>query len=77
MPEAPEPEEDLATEAEGAASPKVVSKSSARSSRHKSSRDLEWENRTLCIDGNCIGVIAPDGRCKECGKTYVEGAGEE
>lgn len=30
--------------------------------------DLDWENRRLCIDGNCIGVIGPDGRCKECGK---------
>lgn len=27
-----------------------------------------WENRQLCSDGNCIGVIGPDGRCKECGK---------
>ncbi|MFO7666727.1 MAG: hypothetical protein R6V76_08920 [Desulfobacterales bacterium] len=27
----------------------------------------EWENRTLCPDGNCIGIIGPDGRCKECG----------
>jgi hypothetical protein len=32
--------------------------------------DADWENRKLCIDGNCIGVIGPDGRCKECGKTY-------
>ena len=31
--------------------------------------DLEWENRTLCVDESCIGVIGPDGRCKECGKT--------
>ncbi|MBI9082867.1 MAG: hypothetical protein JEZ11_04670 [Desulfobacterales bacterium] len=30
--------------------------------------NLDWENRRLCIDGNCIGVIGPDGRCKECGK---------
>jgi hypothetical protein len=30
----------------------------------------DWENRTLCSDGNCIGTIGPDGRCKECGKTY-------
>jgi len=29
--------------------------------------DPEWENRELCPDGNCIGVIGPDGRCKECG----------
>ena len=30
--------------------------------------DDEWENRILCSDGNCIGVIGPDGKCKECGK---------
>jgi hypothetical protein len=24
--------------------------------------DLEWGNRVLCSDGNCIGVIGPDGR---------------
>jgi hypothetical protein len=32
--------------------------------------DGDWENRTLCIDESCIGVIGPDGRCKECGKPY-------
>ena len=30
--------------------------------------DDAWENRILCSDGNCIGVIGPDGKCKECGK---------
>jgi len=30
--------------------------------------DDEWEDRVLCSDGNCIGVIGPDGKCKECGK---------
>ncbi len=30
----------------------------------------EWENRRLCIDGNCIGIIGPDGNCKECGLAY-------
>ena len=30
--------------------------------------DDDWENRRLCPDGNCIGVIGPDGRCKECGR---------
>jgi hypothetical protein len=34
--------------------------------------DLEWEQRKLCSDESCIGVIGPDGRCKECGKPYVE-----
>lgn len=33
-------------------------------------RDLEWENRMLCSDESCIGVIGPDGRCKECGLAY-------
>ena len=32
--------------------------------------DLDWDNRVLCSDGNCIGVIGADGRCKECGKEY-------
>ncbi|MBU0544783.1 MAG: hypothetical protein KKH97_05560 [Proteobacteria bacterium] len=30
--------------------------------------DSLWENRILCPDGNCIGIIGPDGRCRECGK---------
>ena len=38
--------------------------------KHKSQADIDWENRTLCRDESCIGVIGPDGRCKECGKPY-------
>lgn len=30
-----------------------------------------WADRRLCSDGNCIGVIGADGRCKECGKPYT------
>ena len=30
--------------------------------------DDEWENRVLCSDGNCIGIIGLEGKCKECGK---------
>ncbi len=26
-------------------------------------------HRRLCPDGACIGVIGPDGRCSECGRT--------
>jgi hypothetical protein len=33
-----------------------------------SNSDDEWERRTLCPDESCIGVIGPDGRCKECGR---------
>lgn len=36
----------------------------------KSGNQDDWENRTLCSDESCIGVIGPDGRCKECGKPY-------
>ena len=32
--------------------------------------DTDWDNRILCSDGNCTGVIGPDGHCKECGKKY-------
>ncbi|MBL0713618.1 MAG: hypothetical protein JJV98_07940 [Desulfosarcina sp.] len=34
--------------------------------------EAEWANRRLCPDGNCIGVIGPDGRCKECGRPAGE-----
>jgi hypothetical protein len=41
------------------------------------SKDQEWEERTLCSDEACIGIIGPDGRCNECGKPYAgEPAGE-
>jgi hypothetical protein len=32
---------------------------------------LDFSKRLLCSDGACIGVIGPDGRCKECGKPYT------
>ena len=38
----------------------------------KTDIDSEWENRVLCSDASCIGVIGPDGRCKECGKIYED-----
>jgi hypothetical protein len=34
--------------------------------------DGDWQQRRLCSDGNCIGVIGADGRCKECGKPPAE-----
>ena len=36
----------------------------------------DWDNRRLCSDGSCIGVIGPDGRCKECGKLHSIDAGD-
>ncbi len=32
---------------------------------------IDFTSRKLCSDGTCIGVIGPDGRCKECGKSYT------
>ncbi len=29
--------------------------------------DLDWENRRLCSDDSCIGVIGADGGCMVCG----------
>jgi len=26
----------------------------------KSQEEIDWENRTLCIDESCIGVVGPD-----------------
>jgi len=28
----------------------------------------EWDERQLCADGSCIGLIGPDGTCKVCGR---------
>lgn len=28
----------------------------------------EWEERKLCDDGACVGVIGDDGKCTVCGK---------
>jgi hypothetical protein len=40
------------------------------SNKKKTQAELDWETRTLCLDESCIGVIGPDGRCKECGKPF-------
>ena len=37
---------------------------------NKTKSDLSWENRKLCTDPACIGVIGNNGQCKECGKPY-------
>lgn len=32
----------------------------------------DWEERILCGDGECIGVIGPDRRCNKCGRHFEE-----
>lgn len=56
-------EEQIVTDAEDAEEAIEIQKA-------KTQADLEWEQRTLCIDESCIGVIGPDGCCKECGLPY-------
>jgi hypothetical protein len=34
----------------------------------------EFAERQLCPDDTCIGLIGPDGRCKECGKPLASQA---
>ena len=36
------------------------------------SMDNDWDQRVLCSDGNCIGIIGPDGRCKVCDKPWQQ-----
>jgi len=51
----------------------TVEKIKMKNKETKSQADIEWGNRRLCIDESCIGVIGPDGRCKECGLPFEEG----
>jgi curved DNA-binding protein CbpA len=41
--------------------------------KESESREANWSQRTLCGDGDCIGVIGPSGKCNICGKSYFEG----
>jgi predicted Zn-ribbon and HTH transcriptional regulator len=49
---------------------KELKKIMTKNEENKTQEDLEWEQRRLCSDESCIGVIGPDGRCKECGLPY-------
>jgi hypothetical protein len=40
------------------------------------SREDPFDDRQLCPDGGCIGVIGPDGCCKVCGRA-AENWGDE
>jgi hypothetical protein len=36
----------------------------------------EWDQRQLCPDGSCVGVIGDDGTCRVCGRA-MPGWGDE
>ena len=65
--EQPQAEDEESTSAQSDSQPAEDSLGEAPPA---SDSDNDWENRTLCSDESCIGVIGPDGRCKECGKPY-------
>lgn len=35
---------------------------------------VSWEERRLCPDGGCLGVVGADGACNECGRVDPEAA---
>lgn len=37
----------------------------------KEETSIDWKDRRLCSDGNCIGVINEKGICNVCGKPYT------
>ena len=48
-----------------------VSQASEFAAEDDAEGPIDLASRKLCSDGTCIGVIGPDGRCKECGKPYT------
>ncbi len=65
-----ESEQPEDTPAERDRSEAEIDAESTEDSESKEQPDIDWENRTLCIDESCIGVIGSDGRCKECGLPF-------
>jgi hypothetical protein len=65
LPEMSSSEDEVQTEAEDA---DLASVATEIPEAEAAPVDDDWGNRVLCSDGNCIGVIGPDGKCKECGK---------
>ena len=68
--EASEPDLEAASDEDSQPLEEESSTDAAGIKDQKSQEESDWENRRLCSDGNCIGVIGPDDRCKECGKPY-------
>ncbi len=61
--------EDISIEKEDPSLEDLPHEAAEPNDKDGSTRDDDWQDRVLCSDGNCIGVIGPDGRCKECGKS--------
>jgi hypothetical protein len=44
----------------------------ATAAKPKARSGDDWDNRELCPDGACTGVMAPGGKCSVCGRTAAE-----
>ena len=42
-----------------------------RTTAETEEENTDFDNRVLCSDGTCIGVINEQGVCKACGKPYT------
>ena len=51
----------------------AILETAATSSIGDHDADEAWQERALCSDGNCIGVLSADGVCRECGKRTATG----
>ena len=63
-----DPEAASAMSSSDAISPETSPSEASAAGYDADADDDHWAKRRLCPDGNCIGVIGPDGRCKECGR---------
>jgi len=61
-------DDELAAAADELAGVASVSEVASANSIAKAAESEDEDNRKLCPDGACIGVIGPDGKCKICRK---------
>ncbi|MEW5725704.1 MAG: hypothetical protein AB1896_21520 [Thermodesulfobacteriota bacterium] len=57
---------------------KPMVEAAGKAEKKKAKSDpYDLENRVLCADGACIGIIDENGRCTECGRRPEEVPAEE
>jgi hypothetical protein len=65
---AAESEPESESEAESEAEPAARSEPDPGAGESALEAEDDLDDRELCPDGGCIGLIGPNGRCKECGR---------
>ena len=61
-------EGELTVEQRASREPAVVVEEQSAVSFTTETEPDDWATRVLCSDESCIGIIGPDGKCKECGQ---------